>query len=147
MPLIERTGDLFAFQDFDALAHGVNCRGVMGKGIAVVFKHRYPKAFEVYRDACERKVLTPGGYAVCRTSDPWIYHLAVKDDWRRPSTLAWVEQAINGLIHSAHLNGLSTIGMPRIGCGLGGLPWEDVHALLEHLAAETQVNLVVVSQS
>ena len=74
----------------DALVNPVNCVGVMGKGLALEFKLRYPAMYTCCRMACLEQELKPGGLLVWRSCMGWVVSLATKDDWRAPSSYAWV---------------------------------------------------------
>src|SRR5579863_1959322 len=140
MPFSERHGDLFAATDMDALAHGVNCRGVMGAGIAKGFKARWPEMFAHYRTNCEARALFPG---VClsipanRGSDAmWICNLATQDRPGPDAKLRYIAGAMAEMMEWAEDSGggIRRIGMPRIGCGIGGLEWVEVRMIVELLA-------------
>lgn len=125
MPLREVQGDIFSARNI-VRAHGVNCCGVMGLGIAVRFKQLYPEAYTGYREYCDLSA-QPGD---CFYYEG-IFHLFVKDHWRNPSEIEWVESAVAKMDKIAVEEGIEEIHMPRIGCGLGGLDWKDVKAILQ----------------
>jgi O-acetyl-ADP-ribose deacetylase (regulator of RNase III) len=68
-----------------AVVNTVNCVGVMGKGIALEFKLRYPEMFKEYQKICLKKLLKPGQILPYRKSIPWVLNFAIKDDWKDPS--------------------------------------------------------------
>lgn len=142
--ITEIDGDLFAVPGLDALAHGVNCAGKMGAGIAVEFKRRWPAMFHRYRVACANGTLQPGLTLACPMTTPrWIYCLASQDipgPWARDEYIA---PALGGMVEHARRNGVRRIGMPRIGCGIGGLRWSDVRPMV--VLAARDVEIVVAS--
>ena len=83
----------------DAYVNTINCIGVMGAGIALEFKNRYPKMFEHYREQCRKHAIKPGDCYSYYDDEHhvWLLGLAVKDDWRHWSTLEWVESSIKSL--------------------------------------------------
>ena len=90
-----RRGDLFA-SGAVALVNTVNCVGVMGKGVALQFKSRFPENYVAYRDYCSRGGLRPGlifPYYDDR-ANIWILNVATKDHWRNPSRIEWVKFGI-----------------------------------------------------
>jgi O-acetyl-ADP-ribose deacetylase (regulator of RNase III) len=144
------TGDLFALTTGEnrvgALAHGVNCRGVMGSGIAPIFKARWPEMYEQYRHECARGDLTLGGMFAWQTpGGRWIYNLASQDRPGADARLDAVESSVKAALVHAEMFEVDSIAMPRIGAGIGGLDWSDVKALLVDLATEWSTRLVVVS--
>src|SRR5438094_1301502 len=101
MPYREYKGNLFASQA-QCLVNTVNCVGVMGKGVALEFRRRFPRMFEEYRRACEAKTLRPGQILPYTKEKPWILNFAVKDDWRYPSKLEWVEGWLHKFVVNYH---------------------------------------------
>ena len=129
--LIECTGDLFS-SDCPTLGHGVNTVGVMEGGIAVEFRRRWPDLYEAYAVACNTGQLKPGQVFVYEAADRLILNMATQDGvGRGAARIEWVRacaEYVAGL-------GLSRLAIPRIGCGLGGLQWEDVRPVLEETLA------------
>jgi O-acetyl-ADP-ribose deacetylase (regulator of RNase III) len=81
------TGDLFT-SGAQTLVNAVNCRGVMGKGLALTFKRRYPEMFQDYKERCERGELCLGEpYLFHRPAPPHILNFPTKDHWRSPARL------------------------------------------------------------
>lgn len=159
MPTEHRIGDLFAQPDLDpatsALAQGVNCIGVMGAGIAPVFKRIFGEdMFEDYRTSCRSGALTVGGLHVWRSPDatlPWLYNLASQHDKGRDARLDAIESSLTAAIDHAEESGVSSgvwisaIALPRVGAGIGGLAWPDVKDIYDRLGSRTDVRLISVS--
>jgi O-acetyl-ADP-ribose deacetylase (regulator of RNase III) len=151
--VIYRTeGDLFAC-GITALAHGVNCRGVMGAGIATQFRARWPLMYSQYRKWCERRQLEPGdcwtwpANTRSRPEDGVVFNLATQD---QPGSYAqpWmITAAVGRMVQECagpHGMGIKQVAMPEIGCGIGGLDLTDLlGALMPYERAP--VDLVVVS--
>jgi O-acetyl-ADP-ribose deacetylase (regulator of RNase III) len=130
--ITETHGDLLK-ADADALVNPVNCRGVMGAGLAKQFRQAYPAVFEVYRRLCQARALMPGSMLVCPTGHErprWIVHFPTKDHWREPSDIADIEQGLDSLREEIADHGITSIAVPALGCGLGGLDWGDVRPLI-----------------
>jgi O-acetyl-ADP-ribose deacetylase (regulator of RNase III) len=147
------TGDLFE-QRTEALAHGVNCVGAMGRGIAVEFKRRWPAMYREYFQRCADGRLVPGtvfAYDLPPVDGrPWltVFNLGTQASWRTPALLPAIESSVAEMLHLARDHGLGSVAMPRIGCGLGGLAWDDVRRLVERAAArfaDDEIDLVVVT--
>jgi len=124
----------------DALVNPVNCRGSMGKGIALVFRRKYPEIMLPYKRACEKKILRPGKllFVPLKKQKELFHHILkgiilfpTKDHWRNPSQLRWIKAGLINLKRNYKKWDLKSIGMPQIGCGLGGLKWSEVFPLIE----------------
>lgn len=129
--LEERQGSIFD-APVRALVNPVNTQGVMGKGLALEFKKRFPEAYESYRQACMRHELTPG-----RIHEYWhsdgrrIVHFPTKTLWRSPSRMKYISDGMPALVDFVRMNAIDSIAIPALGCGLGGLPWNQVKRVIE----------------
>lgn len=138
-----RTGDLFSADDVDALAHGCNCAGAMGRGIAVEFKRRWPQMYEEYRARCRSGELTLGKVFPWQAEDRWIYNLGTQAHWRTRAELTAVVSSVELMLTHAAEHGVRSIAMPRIAAGLGGLEWHDVEAAIAPAVAARGITVVV----
>lgn len=147
MVLEHRTGDLFAQTDLDAIGHGCNTMGKMGGGIAVLFRRYYPDMFTEYRRLCLSGDLSVGGMFAWETAKgKWIYNLASQQRTGRDARIEAIEASLDlALVHATE-HGVTSIGLPRIGAGIGGLRWPDVQAAITEVAAPSPVRVVLVSQ-
>ena len=132
----------------DALVNTVNTVGVMGKGIALQFKEAFPHNYKTYKDACDKKELKPGQLlAVWDNSllygKKLIVNFPTKEHWRSPSRLEHIEQGLIALQQLIADENIQSIAVPPLGCGNGGLDWNEVKPLiikyLEHLHVEVLV--------
>ena len=115
----------------------VNCRGVMGKGLALQFKQRYPENTEKYEQWCTFHN-EPGDYCAVTIyredglPEFIIVNLATKDHWRYPSKLEWINTGLYNLRAFCDLQHAgNSLAIPPLGCGCGGLDWKDVQPLIE----------------
>ena len=128
-------GDLFESQA-QTLVNTVNTVGVMGKGIALAFKRRYPAMFEDYRVRCDRGEVKLGEPYIYRSPNgpPWIINFPTKGHWRTPSKLSDIEHGLRYLVDHAHEWGIESLAVPPLGCGNGELEWRVVGPVIyEHL--------------
>lgn len=128
MPYKELAGNLFASKA-QALVNTVNCVGPMGKGIALEFRRRFPEMFEEYKRVCERGELRPGQILPFRKSQPWVLNLAVKDDWKQPSRVEWVEQCLEKFCEWYPKVGLKSVAFPWMGAMNGRIRLEQIKAV------------------
>lgn len=123
-------GDIFD-SPAQVIVNTVNTVGVMGKGIALSFKQRYPAMFEKYRTACEKHQLTIGKLMLFYESDHWLLLFPTKENWRNPSKLEYLEKGLMKFVDTYADKGISSIAFPRLGCGNGELDWNVVRPLME----------------
>jgi len=118
--------------DADTIVNTVNCVGVMGNGLALECRLRYPEMFEDYVGRCRQGEVAIGKPYVFRyPGGPVIINLAVKMHWKYPARLEWVRQGLEGLVALLDSEGIRTLAIPPLGCNLGKLDWEKVEPLME----------------
>jgi O-acetyl-ADP-ribose deacetylase (regulator of RNase III) len=120
----------------EALVNTVNTVGVMGKGIALMFKERFPENFKIYEAACKRGEMQIGHMLVTERQDmygppKWIINFPTKKHWRQPSRIEWIEQGLSDLARVIRENKIKSIAIPPLGSGNGGLNWSDVRPRIE----------------
>jgi hypothetical protein len=125
--IIHTTGNMFANQH-DICVIPVNCVGVAGAGIALQWKKLHYLVYMVYRDACRKDQIRPGDALESWLPSYWL--VATKDHWRDPSKLEWIVACCKNLHDGLENLPPKTIGLPPIGCGLGGLPFDRVEAIV-----------------
>jgi O-acetyl-ADP-ribose deacetylase (regulator of RNase III) len=123
-------GNIFT-SNAHALVDAVNCLGFKGAGLALQFKQNFPKSFEHYRDHCRDGAMEPGKVLISEEEGGLlIIHFPTKIDYRNPSELGWIAAGLEDLIHQVNTRQIESIAIPQLGCGLGGLNWIDVRALI-----------------
>lgn len=122
----------------EALVNTVNCVGVMGKGIALQFERTFPAIARPYREACRSGRLQPGELQVVELQPALerrlplaIVNFATKDHWRGNSKIEWIEAGLVRLVAETRTRGWRSIAVPPLGCGNGGLDWNQVRPLIE----------------
>ncbi len=142
----------------EALVNTVNCKGVMGRGVALEFKKRFPENFKAYAEACAQGELKPGKMFVfsypkkCEQGEVlpgqmalfgegerdesarnlnFIINFPTKNHWRNPSKIRYIEDGLDDLARVIHELGIRKIAMPALGCGHGGLEWRTVRECIE----------------
>ena len=112
------------------LVNPVNCEGIMGKGIALLIKQNYPKTFQNYKEACNKGKLSIGHVHTFFEEGKYIINLPTKVKWKEPSCLEYIELGLAEMIEVIKLLPIYTIAIPALGCGNGGLDWNDVKPLI-----------------
>ena len=130
------SGDLFT-SPAQVLVNTVNTVGVMGKGIAYQFKRSYPDMFQKYRQYCENKQLTIGKLYLHKTPHKWVLNFPTKKHWRHPSRPDYIDRGLRKFHDTYSHMGITSIAFPALGCGNGGLNYEEqVRPLMDqHLSS------------
>jgi O-acetyl-ADP-ribose deacetylase (regulator of RNase III) len=127
--MIKRKGDLFT-TDAAALGHGVNVKGLMGAGIAKVFKEKFPKNYGAYRRACDVKLLKPGEAFIYFEDNKYVVNLSTQREPGPDASYKWVLYAAADAALQLAGTGVDRLAIPMIGCGIGGLEWPGVEHIL-----------------
>ncbi|MBS1026843.1 type II toxin-antitoxin system antitoxin DNA ADP-ribosyl glycohydrolase DarG [Gluconobacter albidus] len=150
MTLRVKKGDMFA-EPVEALVNTVNCVGVMGKGVALEFKNRWPANFRAYKSLCDVKGLQPGKMFVFDTKElfasegpRYLINFPTKAHWRSQSKMEYIENGLDALVAAIQEYAITSIAIPPLGCGNGGLDWSEVQPLIESkLSVLNGVNIVL----
>jgi O-acetyl-ADP-ribose deacetylase (regulator of RNase III) len=133
----------------DALVNTVNTVGVMGKGIALMFKEAFPENYRLYREACESKNVKIGHVFATERQDfvngpKWIINFPTKEHWRAPSRIEWIRDGLDDLRRFIVEHSIRSIALPPLGSGNGGLDWSEVRPLIiESLEPLHDVTIIV----
>ena len=133
--MIEYTQGNLLEAPVEALVNTVNTVGVMGKGIALMFKERFPANMQAYAQACKQKQVHTGAMFVTETGElmgpRWIVNFPTKEHWRGNSKMEWIESGLQALRRFIEENQVRSIAVPPLGAGNGGLDWKDVKPRIE----------------
>jgi O-acetyl-ADP-ribose deacetylase (regulator of RNase III) len=128
--------------DVDALVNTVNTVGHMGKGIALQFKQAFPENFQAYAQAVRQGAVQPGRMLVVPTgfvtSPRYIVNFPTKRHWRGRSRIEDIEAGLKALVEEVRRLGIESIAIPPLGCGNGGLDWQDVRPRIVRALQELQ---------
>ena len=131
------TGNILA-ADVEAVVNPANAHGVMGAGLALQFKNKYPRMFAEYKRRCAAGEFGPGEVMPVKVDDSnpqWVINFATKDHWRDPSKLEYIDRGLADLRRAIHSLELVSVAIPALGCGLGQLDWPTVRARIKVFAA------------
>ncbi|HRN56196.1 MAG TPA: macro domain-containing protein [Agriterribacter sp.] len=128
------TGNIFDFEA-EALVNTVNTVGVMGKGIALQFKERFPLNYKLYAAACKKGDVQIGKMFVTPTNSminpKWIINFPTKKHWMHKSSYIYLELGLDDLLKQIQQLNIQSIVIPPLGTGQGGLNWEKVKRIIE----------------
>lgn len=145
------SGDFFKFEA-DIRVNTVNCVGVMGAGVALAFKKRYPSMFADYAEQCSLGLIRPGKPSVWHSSDALLEDVEVvnfptKDHWKKPSEYSYVESGLQWLSTYLKERQGKVVTLPALGCGHGGLEWVRVKELIEKYLGDSPAQILVFEPS
>jgi len=126
------------------LVNTVNTVGVMGKGIAVVFKKLYPEMYQRYRRLCQEGKLDVGMLYIYRTPNKIIVNFPTKKHWRQRSRIEYIKAGLQKFVEHHTDYGISSVSFPQLGCGHGELDWEQqVQPVMEHYLRELPIPVYI----
>lgn len=136
-------GDMFEAAA-DIRVNTVNCVGVMGAGVALAFKQRYPEMFKDYQRDCKNGRVVPGRMHVWKSlSGDWIVNFPTKRDWREPSRYEDIDSGLDDLRRYLETLGPVTVALPALGCGHGGLDWSRVSGMIRDKLMNIDAHVLV----
>ena len=121
--------DIFS-SDAQTLVNAVNSVGVMGGGLAALFKDRFPEMYIDYVAACETGELKPGHPHLWKGEEKWVLNFPTMDTLAEGARLDWIEQGLITVADNYRKWGVESLSFPKLGCGIGGLDWEEVYPLM-----------------
>jgi O-acetyl-ADP-ribose deacetylase (regulator of RNase III) len=140
MPINYVHGDIFNSR-CSVIVNPVNEFGVMGAGLALKFKQRYPALHSFYVNECKNGKLTVFHPSFWRGSGRQILLFATKKHWRDPSRLEYIAFGLEWLVANYQRMGITSIAFPKLGCGLGQLDWEEVKEIMELYLADLPITV------
>ena len=137
-----KDGDIFK-DTSEAIVNAVNCVGVMGKGIALKFKEKYPDNYIMYKTACDRKEVKIGKMFIYKESNKTIINFPTKQHWRNDSKIEYIKEGLEDLVKVLQSLNIESVAMPAIGCGNGGLSWDIVKKTIKEYLSDVDMSIVV----
>jgi O-acetyl-ADP-ribose deacetylase (regulator of RNase III) len=125
------------------IVNTINCVGVMGKGIALVYKLRYPKMFDEYKEHCKNKLFNIGVLWLYKKEQgaPWILNFPTKFDWKYPSKIEWIELGLQKFLETYEGKGITSIAFPLLGTHNGGLDTTQVKNLMKKYLEKCNIDV------
>lgn len=130
MNILYKSGDILE-DTSEGIVIPVNTEGVAGKGLAKQWATKYKGAYEYYKLLCKKNMLEPGRVLPAQQDGKWFLCFPTKDKWREDSNLDFIRDGMVSLLAVVvSFLKIKSVAIPAIGCGLGGLQWEDVHEII-----------------
>jgi len=134
-----------------ALVNTVNTVGVMGKGIALMFKDRFPDNFHAYAAACKAGKVRIGHMFITQPGElngpRWIVNFPTKQHWKARSRIEWIQQGLQDLRRFLVDNAVESVAIPPLGAGNGGLDWPLVKARIDSALGDLDLEVTVYEPS
>lgn len=131
MAIIKEINGLIFNSECQTIVNTVNCDGVMGKGLALEFKLRFPEEmYNIYLKSCREKELKPGKLLLFKKSIPWVLNFPTKDHWKLPSKIEYIEAGLKKFSEFYRYKEIESIAFPKLGTKSGGLKWEIVEKVM-----------------
>ena len=129
--LVDRRGIIFT-SECEVVTITVNCDGVMGAGIALEGRLRWPAMFDHYANLCTSGVMRPGVLDWWGPDDRGkrVLCFPTKAGWRQPSRIEFITKGLRTLVDGYAGQGVASIAMPHLGCSHGGLTWDEVRPVI-----------------
>jgi O-acetyl-ADP-ribose deacetylase (regulator of RNase III) len=145
------SGDFFDY-NADIRINTVNCVGVMGAGVALEFKNKYPDMFKAYVKVCNEKKIEPGNPYIWEEQDLFskcvIINLPTKIHWKNPSKYEYVKKDLEWLRQYLKCKDKNcVVTLPALGCGHGGLNWSIIRNEIEYYLGDMQAKILVFEPS
>lgn len=142
-------GDMFSYEA-DIRVNTVNCVGVMGAGVALVFKKKYPDMYDEYVRMCRNKEVRPGRPYIWTRQTLFegdktdiVINFPTKDHWRNPSEYEYIDEGLQWMRRTLPEYKGKTIAIPSLGCGHGGLEWARVRDMIQSYLKDIDMHILV----
>lgn len=128
-----------------SIVNTVNCVGVMGKGIAQVYKLRYPSMFLEYKEHCNKQIIKPGVLWLYNKQEnaPWILNFPTKMHWKFPSKIEWIENGLKKFLDTYQQKRITSIAFPLLGTHNGGLDTQQVRQLMDKYLSKCNIEIEI----
>jgi O-acetyl-ADP-ribose deacetylase (regulator of RNase III) len=144
MSVTFQSGNLFD-SDCQTIVNTVNCVGVMGKGVALLTRLRYPALFAEYQKKCAAQEIKVGSLWLYKALPPapWVLNFPTKIHWKDPSRFEYLEKGLAFFLQHYQEWGITSIAFPLLGAHNGGLPPERVKELMSRYLSEANMRVDV----
>jgi len=144
MAITKISGNIFNSKA-QTIVNTVNCVGVMGKGIALVYKLRYPDMYKQYKIHCENGLLKPGTLWLYNkeTNAPGILNFPTKNHWKYPSKIEWIKMGLQKFVETYEKKGITSIAFPLLGTHNGGLSQIEVTNLMDEFLSNCKIPIEI----
>lgn len=126
------------------IVNTVNCKGVMGTGLALEFKLRYSTMYEDYVEKCNENKLITGRPNLFQINDNlWVLNFPTKKHWKDPSKLQYIEDGLAYFRENYNKVDMEAVAFPKLGTSNGGLDWKEVQVLMEKYLGDLGIDIYI----
>jgi len=125
------------------IAHGCNCQGIMGAGVALQIKRQFPEVYLEYHNECKCGYFNLGSCLIKESEGRVIANLGTQMYCGPDARISAITESLLRLRVLMEDNGWFSVAMPRIGCGLGGLLWSDVKKVIKNAFTSTDIEVFI----
>ena len=140
------TGNIFTTH-CQTIVNTVNCVGVMGAGIALECRLRYPDMYKRYVDLCSKKQIDIGLLWIYKSTDRWILNFPTKKHWKYPSKKEYLHAGLEKFVSTYKERGIESIAFPLLGADKGGIPQEESISIINHYLESIDIEVEVYRYS
>jgi len=140
------TGNIFT-SNCQVIVNTVNCVGVMGAGIALECRLRYPEMHEKYIELCDKNQIDIGLLWIFKATDKWILNFPTKKHWKYPSKVEYLHQGLQKFVSTYKEREITSIAFPLLGADKGGIPQEESLKLLEDYLSPLEIDIEIYRYS
>jgi len=134
MPVKVISGNIFTTK-CKTIVNTVNCVGIMGAGIALECRLRYPEMFNKYIELCRENKLSIGLLWLYKADDRWILNFPTKKHWKFPSKKEYLHAGLKKFVDTYESREIKSIAFPLLGADKGGIaPQESLNIMESYLS-------------
>ena len=142
MSIREVKGNIFS-TEAQTIVNTVNCVGVMGAGIALECRLRYPKMFQKYAEFCEQGLLKPGKLWLYKDQSPWVLNFPTKDHWRYPSKELYLRVGLINFVETYKKRGITSVAFPLLGADKGGIDKDVSKSIMKEYLSGLDIDIEI----
>lgn len=136
------TGNIFT-TNCQTIVNTINCVGIMGAGIALECRLRYPDMYEKYIELCNKKQIDIGMLWIYKSSEKWILNFPTKKHWKYPSKREYLHSGLKKFVSTYKERGIESIAFPLLGADKGGIPQEESLSIIQHYLEPLDIRIEV----
>lgn len=125
------------------LVNTVNCVGIMGAGIALEHRLRYPEMYKKYVQLCKDKKIDIGKLWLYTKSEKWVLNFPTKKYWKYPSKEEYLRAGLDKFLNTYQEKGIQSIAFPLLGADKGGIPLEESRRIMEDYLHKAHINIEI----